>query len=116
MIDFTDTSFYDKESGHYSARRYEGTVFAYIQYFFRRRLNVVADLIRSQAANTSGLTLIEDGCADGVVLREIVRKFPGRFSHVIGTDISPRMIDMARDISPQKEISYFVKNELPVNT
>jgi trans-aconitate methyltransferase len=112
-INFFDTTFYDKESAGYSDKRYTRAPESYIQYFFQARLRHVEKLISKNAKDSDGQTLLEDGCADGVVAAALYKKFPHFFSRVVGTDISPGMIEAARKIHSDGVYSFFVKSTMP---
>lgn len=97
-----DTNFYDKESSNYSAKRYREVPLSYTQYFFGRRLEVVMELIdkvvSADRTNSRSFqpSLLEVGCADGVVLKKISETLQGKFISMVGIDISPKMIETAR--------------------
>src|SRR5882724_3431402 len=118
-MDFFNTSFYDKASGDYSDKRYNGLPESFIQFFFQRRLkhvlNYCAKYANEMIKVTQGnrdLILLEDGCADGVVAQMINKTYPDLFSKIIGTDISPGMIDRAKSINKDPRISFTLKNML----
>lgn len=91
-----DTVFYDAESSVYSDVRYPATPTTYTQWFFKRRLHITLQGVASYFAKKNQQSLLEIGCADGVVMRAIVARLPGQFSTMIGLDISPKMIEEAR--------------------
>ncbi len=111
MVTFYDTSFYDKESAHYSGKRYGTTPRSYVQFFFQERLRLVTSLVGKHVRGAH-LTLIEDGCADGIVAQMVVATYPIIFSKVVGTDISPGMISAAREFNKNPRASFFLKHEL----
>lgn len=113
MINFFDTSFYDKESSKYSGKRYGTSPRSYSQFFFQERLKHVVALVGKHVRGKTGQVLIEDGCADGVVAQAVYKRYPQVFSKVIGTDISPGMIEEAKNLNKIPELSFFVKRELP---
>lgn len=92
-----DTNFYDSESKNYSAKRYAEKPISYTQYFFGRRLKLVScavgDILEKRGGATS---LLEVGCADGVVVKDLCAKYGAKISSVVGIDISPKMIEVAR--------------------
>lgn len=102
-----DTTFYDRESTMYSKKRYEGVTETYNQFFFKKRLAIILDLIDFTTKNRKDLKLIEPGCADGVLVKSIDEKFPGIFSKMVGTDVSPKMIDEANRRNNKPYISFF---------
>lgn len=91
-----DTEFYNKISHRYSADRYPVVVWSYTQFFFKRRLSFVVDSIGRLIKETDkDLSVLEIGCADGVVLRKIYEIFSPHFFYFLGIDISPKMIEVA---------------------
>ncbi|MHB8710417.1 MAG: class I SAM-dependent DNA methyltransferase [Minisyncoccota bacterium] len=91
-----DTEFYNKVSGRYSADRYPTIARSYTQFFFKKRLSLVIDAIKKLTKETDkDLSVLEIGCADGIVLREIYEIFGNRFSCLVGVDTSPKMIEKA---------------------
>ena len=109
MINFSDTSFYDKESKGYSEKRYNSTPKSFIQFCFQKRLKHVEKLVIKYKSKKEDQILIEDGCADGVVAQRVSKYF----SKTIGTDISEGMIQQARDINKNPSVLFFVKHEFP---
>jgi 2-polyprenyl-3-methyl-5-hydroxy-6-metoxy-1,4-benzoquinol methylase len=61
-----------------------------------RFLQVVGDV--------SGLTVLDAGCGEGYLSRILVT----RGAHVIGIDISPRLVEIARAKDPEGNITYKV--------
>ncbi len=110
-MEFFNTSFYDKESGQYSSKRYNKIPTTYTQFFFQERLRQVLSLVGEFMSNKNNQVLIEDGCADGVVAFVVGEKHKKTFSHVIGTDISFGMISEAQRLYPK--IPFYIKNQLP---
>ncbi len=108
--------FYDTESGQYSEKRYDGKTETYVQYFFKRRKQIVLGMMGRLVRGKTGLSLLDIACADGVITREMDSRFPGSFRQLVGVDISPKMIETARSISKGNErLSFFMKDECPVN-
>lgn len=110
-MEFFNTSFYDKESGQYSGKRYHKTPETYTQFFFQERLRKVISLVGRNIKGRHEQTLIEDGCADGIVAFVISKFFKENFSKIIGTDISPGMILEAQKMYPN--IPFYLKSQLP---
>jgi len=107
-------SFYDVESSVYSEKRYADKAKTYVQYFFNRRLAIVLKAITnrvsdSESSDRTNFTLIDIGCADGVMTRKIAEAFPV-FSMLVGTDISVPMIEKACKLTHDPRISFFVKS------
>ncbi|MEI6296926.1 MAG: methyltransferase domain-containing protein [bacterium] len=59
--------------------------------------------------NKKDLALLEIGCADGVVLRNIYKESVYNFSEMIGIDTSDGMIKEAGIIDSDKNIKYYVR-------
>lgn len=106
-----DTTFYNKEGAVYSAKRYpkEDTDFNHFFFKTRRRIlmRLLGDIVRERKGD---LSLLEVGCADGVVIREINHKYP-TISPLTGIDISPAMIEQARILALGTPIEFFVRGE-----
>lgn len=106
-----DTAFYNKASGHYSADRYPAVARSYTQFFFKRRLDIVMRELRYLLGGKKGLTLLEIGCADGVVLRAVDTVFHDSFSDVVGIDTSSDMIKRAAMLSFGTGIRFLMRGE-----
>ncbi len=104
-----DKDFYNKESEKYSSKRYPENASSYIQFFFKKRLNLVLNMLKKVLDDRKELKLLEIGCADGVVLREVVSKMDNSFSQIVGIDIAERMIDTARLFNKSLKTTYFVR-------
>lgn len=104
--------YYNKASKGYSDVRYRSDTVSFSQYLFKKRkdlflkyLEKIIDNIPEQA------TILEIGCADGVLFKAIEERFPGRFSKFIGLDISPRMIDEARKQNINDKASFLLRKD-----
>jgi len=106
-----DKDFYNQESTRYSSKRYPSVATNYIQYFFKKRMALVLRALEENLKHQSGLSLLEIGCADGVVLREISEKQNNIFAKLIGIDTSDGMISEAKVITVDDKINYFVRGE-----
>ncbi len=115
-INFFNTSFYDKESAGYSDKRYNSVPKTFVQFFFQERLRHVISLVGAFSEDKKNLLLLEDGCADGIVAQKVHACFPDRFGRVIGTDISPGMVEEARKLNRNSKFSFFLKKDLPENS
>jgi len=104
-----DTSYYDAESGIYSAKRYPRVVTTYVQSFYQSRLRTLTSAVRGKVRQ--GGTMIELGCADGVVTRALYDLFHNVFSEVVGVDISRGMIERAKEMSSDRNIKFFLREE-----
>lgn len=107
-----DTEFYNKISESYSADRYPEVATSYTQFFFKKRLDLLIGAIKQTAlAQSSGLSVLEIGCANGVVLRKIHEVFKRNFSYFVGLDISPKMIEVASRENVDTNMIFKVRNE-----
>lgn len=105
-----DTGFYDAESARYSARRYPAVPRTYVQSFFLRRLSLLVSLVRSLAVKRT-LSVLEVGCADGIILRSLRDSLPDAFSSMLGVDISSQMVETARALNGDRPIRYVLRGE-----
>ncbi len=112
-MDFFNTTFYDNESEGYSRKRYNVTPTTYTHFFFQDRLSKVVSLVGEHFKDGQNLIMIEDGCADGVVLYSVDYLYPDLFSKIIGTDISPKMIEAAAKRNKKEYISFVIKDAMP---
>ena len=116
-----DTQFYDTESAQYSRKRYPLVAQSYTQFFFNRRLALTKQFVGRVLSASAGVpvTLLEVGCADGVVVRELARAFHGAFKKMVGIDISPSMIAEARRQNTDSNAEFLLREEYgsrpPVN-
>lgn len=110
-----DKNFYNGESQNYSSERYPNMASNYVQYFFKKRLALVLAVLNDNFKERVGLRLLEIGCADGVVLREISTKQGRIFSKLIGVDTSEGMINAAKAITADDRIKYYLRGEESVN-
>jgi len=108
-MDFFNTTFYDKESSSYSQKRYGTAPISYTQFFFQERLGIVLGLVEKYQ---KGGLLIEDGCADGVVIQSVFARFGDVFTQGIGLDISPGMIVEAQKLNKNSKLSFSLKSGL----
>lgn len=105
-----DAKFYDKESSVYSKKRYPFVDTDYLHFFFKKRLRILLSYLDFISEKRTGINLLEIGCADGVVLRAI-SKHSKSFSEMLGIDISPKMIEVAKSETFDKNILFAVKGE-----
>lgn len=104
-----DTEYYNKESTQYSRKRYPDVSTDYRHFFFKKRLSLLLTILDS-ISRENKKTLLEIGCADGVVLLEVDKRNYG-FTEMLGTDVSPEMITAAIKNTKSNRISYFVRGE-----
>lgn len=107
-----DTKYYDKESAVYSLKRYSSVPRNYIQYFFGQRLDIVSNLVGKYAnKNADKQGALEVGCADGVVISSIYSRYSNIFGSWTGIDISPQMIEVARNNHKDLPIRFVERRE-----
>jgi cyclopropane fatty-acyl-phospholipid synthase-like methyltransferase len=88
-----DTQFFNTESIQYSKKRYPEVADSYLQFFFNRRLAMTKAYLRHIFLQTNAkLSLLEVGCADGVIIRALEKEFPTAFEKVVGIDIAAEMV------------------------
>lgn len=106
-------AFYDKESRHYSEKRYPLITASYTQYIFKKRLQIFLDLLEEIIPTLPhNPTLLEIGCADGIVIKHIERRFPGVFHSFVGVDISREMIEEAKKANNNDRVSFALRDNL----
>lgn len=106
--------YYNQESNRYSSKRYDGIVDTYVKYFFKRRLAIALEyiLFLYPASYISDLDILEDGTADGVVLRQIGSQLAPEVGRLVGVDIAENMITRAKALSPDN-YEFYVKSDTP---
>ena len=108
--DLKTIEYYDNESKIYSSKRYPTLVNTFVQYLFKKRLEIALDMVAPYEYDS----VLELGCADGILLRQLVSRFPGKLSRLVGVDISPLMIKQARIMTPaDMSIEYQMVSETP---
>lgn len=106
-----DTNYYNAESEIYSQKRYPEKTGNYIHYFFKKRLAIVLSIINEIIAKGDNFSILEVGCADGVVIRKIEEKFGNKFVQMQGIDLSPLMIEAAKKNGGENsKIKYATRN------
>ncbi len=90
-----NADFFNKESSAYSIKRYVEKPISYTQFFFAKRLSVTLKMIGNFVGGKKELSLLDIGCADGIVVNEIYVKFPNTFASLVGIDTAPEMINTA---------------------
>ncbi len=106
-----DKDFYNRESGNYSAKRYPLVAKTYVQYFFKKRLSLVMAELKKLTENKKEQTLLEVGCADGVVVREIGNYLGEQFGEICGIDTAEEMIKTAREMTRNPKMHFAVRNQ-----
>jgi trans-aconitate methyltransferase len=105
-----DTTFFNQESTQYSKKRYTGKSTSYLQAFFNHRLKITESYLRRVSSRMNNPSVLEIGCADGVIIRDMAQKFP-KSSEFVGIDIAPEMIDAARRQNTDARVSFFIRNQ-----
>ena len=105
-----DTVFYNKESGVYSLKRYPSTSTEFSHFLFKDRLRLTLRLLTPLVAKVDGATLLEIGCADGVVISAIYKTFPS-LRVLVGEDVSPKMIEVARNNHRADHINFRLRDD-----
>jgi SAM-dependent methyltransferase len=92
-----DTEFYNAESLQYSSKRYPVAATTFTQFFFKERLaKTLLHIEKYLKEKHSAVSLLEVGCADGVVVEQIYKQFGKSFNAIDAIDISPGMIEAAK--------------------
>lgn len=104
-------NFYNKESVSYSDKRYESKMVDFTQFYFRKRLSIALNFLKEGINGRSGLNLLEIGCADGIVIKKIEKNFPAIFKDMVGVDISPDMIKVAKNKNENPDASFYLREE-----
>lgn len=104
-----DTTYYDDESDKYSQKRYPTLALNHTHFLFKRRLELLLGLLRKVGLSGS---LLEIGCADGVVLTQLQRDFPA--VQLSGVDLSPGMIAAAKRHDSSGTIRFALRDDAAV--
>jgi SAM-dependent methyltransferase len=108
--------FYNKESSQYSEKRYNSLTETYFQFLFKRRRQLFLDFVGRISKLLDGAHALEIGCADGVIVKKLLQKFPNSFASITGIDISPKMIEEASRTTEDSRAAYFVRGDEPDTT
>lgn len=103
-----DTDYYNKEGHLYSQKRYPSIDTDFVHFFFKKRRDILMKMLGRIVNGKAGLTLLEIGCADGVILRVIKNNFKN-ITRLVGVDISDAMITEAMKIERSHEIEFYLK-------
>lgn len=107
-MDNRTIKYYDRESSQYTDKRYAPVTESYIQYVFKTRLQIfLSFLAKIEKSLPEKATIMEIGCADGVIFKAIENRFPGRFHHLVGVDISSDMIREATKKNNNERAEFF---------
>lgn len=112
-----DSTFYNTESGTYSSKRYPKTAHTFTQFFFKERLCLTLHLLQKYLPKNETASLLEIGCADGVVVRAIYDRFSTAFTRIDAVDAAPQMIEVAKAHHAETSITFAVRNNtVPLET
>ncbi len=103
-----DTDFYNKEGTLYSQKRYPTIDTDYVHFFFKRRRDLLMNFINLVSKKTPSNSLIEVGCADGVVINYIANRY-SFFNKLVGIDLSEKMIKKAKKSSDK--IEFYIRDK-----
>lgn len=103
-----DTEYYNKEGHLYSQKRYPSIDTDFVHFFFKKRRDILMKMLGRIVNGKAGLTLLEIGCADGVIIREIKNSFKN-IIRLVGIDISDAMITEAMKIERSLGIEFYLK-------
>ncbi len=106
-----DTNFYNQESARYSSVRYPSAAKTYTQFFFKRRLALTKTFLkRVVRRDPEPLALLEVGCADGIIIRELEKSFPATFKKLVGVDLAPGMVEEARKKNTSPRAEFYARS------
>jgi SAM-dependent methyltransferase len=106
-----DTNYYDQEAERYSQKRYPKKDSDFVHFSFKKRKDILIEILGDIIpTHKNTLSLLEMGCADGIVTREIAERFP-QLHLVVGSDISQEMIRVAREGTADPRIDFVVRGE-----
>lgn len=111
MIKTSD--FYNKESLVYSNKRYDGVSDTYVKFFFKKRLSILLSYFENYICDKDDLSLLEVGCADGVVIKNIKNRYSDKFSNIVGIDIAADMISLAQKNNGDNTTHFYVRGDEP---
>lgn len=105
--------YYDEEARVYSAKRYPKRIQNYTHFLFTHRRTLALKLLaRAIAGTKEPRTLLEVGCADGILLRSVASAYPNAFVHMLGVDVAEPMIEVARKMTTEPGVEYKMRDEL----
>lgn len=105
-----DTAFFNAQSASYSSKRYPAKPVIFTQYFFKRRLALTLDAL-APALAAPDRSVLELGCADGVVAAAIAERFADSIGTFDATDIAPEMIAAAQKQYARSAIRFSVREQ-----
>ncbi|CAN5164530.1 hypothetical protein BH11PAT1_BH11PAT1_1500 [soil metagenome] len=106
-------NFYNTESSIYRKKRYPKKITSYVQYLFKRRFIILLSFLENIKNDLPAASLLEIGCADGIIIESIEKRFPDLFTKLVGTDISSEMIHQAKINNSNSKMSFYLRDNLP---
>ncbi len=105
-----DINYYNKEVGAYSSKRYPKVSTDYVHFFFKKRKDILLKFVQIiVSGRTSTLSLLEIGCADGIIIGELEKQYK-IFGRLVGLDVSSKMIEEAKNKNSDS-IEFYVRDE-----
>lgn len=105
-----DINYYNKEGSMYSKKRYPEVDTEYVHFFFKKRREILMEMIRGIVSEKNEhLSLLEIGCADGVIIQGIKKQYQ-KFTRLVAVDIAPSMVAEAQRTS-HSSIEFYVRGQ-----
>ncbi len=105
-----DTDFYNAESNAYSKKRYPELATTFTQFFFKERLRLTLLLLKKFLPKHGSVSMLEIGCADGVVARAVWQNHSENVASFDAVDIAPQMIAVAQKNNADTPIHFSVRD------
>ncbi len=102
-------AFYNESSALYSESRYPRVARSYNQFFFKKRLDVTIRALANMISHFKSPSLLEVGCADGIVLRKAHEEFGDSISSYEGIDVAPAMVEAAKTKNTNLPIRFDIR-------
>lgn len=111
-----DSNFYNAESLKYSSKRYPDKANTFTQFFFKERLRITLSVLQQLLNGRRNVSLLEIGCADGIIIRRVWETFSNYFGRIEATDVAEEMITQATQKNTHTPIHFFRREtQLPGN-
>lgn len=108
-----NNDFFNTESIKYSRKRYPEVPVTFTQYFFKARLSITLEFLARARLGEGKKSVLEVGCADGVVAGAIWERFATSITHFDANDSAPEMIDAAKRAHTNIPVNFFVRTSVP---
>jgi SAM-dependent methyltransferase len=112
-MDRETIEFYDRESSFYSQKRYPDITSNFTQYLFKARRDIFLNMLFDVLTSTPNPSMLEIGCADGILFRQIDEKYPSKAGKLVGMDVSPKMVEEAKKRNTNPDAKFYLRDELP---